>query len=60
LFEQRHKLILLLAWVGACRASATNRGDQHHQGANQSVGKAGDAGAHGRGFPLLRCHLLGI
>ena len=29
LFEQRHKLILL-AWVGACRASADNCGGQHH------------------------------
>jgi hypothetical protein len=47
LFEQRHKLILL-AWVGACRASANNCGGQHHRGANQSVCKAGDAGAHGR------------
>src|ERR1700733_3290754 len=47
LFEQRHKLILL-AWVGACRASANNRGGQHHRGANQNVYKAGDAGAHGR------------
>jgi hypothetical protein len=46
LFEQRHKLILL-AWVGACRASANNCGGQHHRGANQSVCKAGDAGAHG-------------
>jgi hypothetical protein len=50
LFEQRHKLILLilLAWIGACRASANNCGGQHHRGANQSVCKAGDAGTHGR------------
>jgi hypothetical protein len=47
LFEQRHKLILL-AWVGACRASANNCGGQHHRGADQSVCKVGDAGAHGR------------
>src|ERR1700722_7116181 len=47
LFEQRHKLILL-AWVGACGASANNCGGEHHRGANQSVCKAGDAGAHGR------------
>ena len=46
LFEERKKLILL-AWVGACRASANNCGGQHHRGANQSVRKAGDAGAHG-------------
>ena len=46
LFEQRHKLILL-ARVGACRTSANNCGGQHHRGANQSVCKAGDAGAHG-------------
>ena len=35
LFEQRHKLILLilLAWVGACRASADNCGarDEHRR-----------------------------
>jgi hypothetical protein len=47
LFEQRHKLILL-AWIGACRASANNCGGQHHRGANQSVCKAGGAGTHGR------------
>src|SRR5246127_3489850 len=47
LFEQRHKLILL-AWVGVCRASANNCGGQHRRGANHSVCKAGDAGAHGR------------
>ena len=49
LFEQRHKLILLilLAWVGACRAGAENCGGQHHGGVNQSVCEAGDAGAHG-------------
>jgi hypothetical protein len=45
LSEQRHKLIVL-AWVGARRASANNCGGQHHRGANQSVCKAGDAGAH--------------
>jgi hypothetical protein len=50
LCEQLHKLILLilLAWVGACRASTNSCGGQHHRGANQSVGKSGDAGAHGR------------
>jgi hypothetical protein len=47
LFEQRDKLILL-AWICACRASANNCGAQHHRGANQSVYKAGNAGAHGR------------
>src|ERR1700684_2961625 len=47
LFEQRHKL-LLLAWVGGCRASANNCAGQHHRGANQSACKAGDAVAHGR------------
>ena len=36
LFEQRHKLVLL-AWVGACPASANNCGGQHHRDANQSV-----------------------
>ena len=29
LFEQRQKLILL-AWVGACRARANNYGGQHY------------------------------
>jgi len=47
LCEQRHKLILL-AWVGACRAGASNCGGQNHLGANQTVCKPGDAGAHGR------------
>jgi hypothetical protein len=55
-FEQLHKLILL-ALVGACRASANNCGGQQHRGANQSVCKVGDAGAHGRisipSVPLL-------
>ena len=48
LFEQRHKLILLvlLAWVGACRAGAKNCGSQHHRSADQSVCKAGNAAAH--------------
>src|ERR1700742_2809907 len=46
LCEQRQKLILL-AWVGACRAGANNGGGQHHRGANQSACKAGDADAHG-------------
>jgi hypothetical protein len=46
LFEQRQKLILL-AWVGARRASANNCSGQHHRSANQSVCKPGDAGAHG-------------
>jgi hypothetical protein len=45
LFEQCHKLIL--ARVGACRASANDCGGQHHRGANQSVCKAGDTDAHG-------------
>jgi hypothetical protein len=48
LFEQRHELILLLAWVGACCASANNCGGQHDRGANHSVCEAGDADAHGR------------
>jgi hypothetical protein len=59
LLEQRHKLILL-AWVGACRAGANNPGGQHHRGANQSVCKAGDAGAHGRISISFRCRLLGV
>jgi hypothetical protein len=50
LFEQRHKLILL-AWVGACRASANNCGGQHHQGVNHSIRKADDSGAHGSVSP---------
>jgi len=47
LLQQPHKLILLLAWVGACRASTNNCGGHYHRGADQSVLKAGDAGAHG-------------
>ncbi len=36
LLEQRQKLILLLAWVGTCRASADDCGGQHRRGTNQS------------------------
>ena len=46
LFEQRQKLILL-AWVGACRASANYCSGQHRRSGNQNVCKAGDASAHG-------------
>src|SRR6202046_5518693 len=43
LFEQRHKLILL-AWVGACRASANYRGGPPHRGHKQKGCNVGDGG----------------
>jgi len=38
LFEKRHKLILLLAWVGARRAGADECSGQQHQDADGGSG----------------------